>query len=99
MTPDLHVVVTRELDDGVGRGKIEDSRARLDRLPLHLVLGSELVELAGDRLCIRGVLESRRAHGHADRPLALAKAPRRTRLGCAAAPRRIFAALEYQELT
>src|SRR6187401_291957 len=63
------VVLGGKVDDGVGR--LEHPRAwtvRLERAPLHLVLGGEIGELFGSELRVDRLLSERSAENGGPRP-------------------------------
>ena len=47
---DLHPVRGGEARDRVGAGEVEDARLALGGIPLHLVLGGDVVEVARERV-------------------------------------------------
>src|SRR5690606_37346757 len=56
---DLLVVLGGEVDDGVGAGEVELVRLGLGGVPLHRVLGGDLVELGRRDVPVLGLVRQR----------------------------------------
>ena len=77
VAPNDHLVLFGELDDSIGRSKVELRWLGFGPAPLHLVLGRDRVELARCQPRIARLLEPPLGHGEPDSNLRIAQSQRR----------------------